>query len=116
MTISLYMDHHVPSAIASGLRQRAVDVLTAAEDGTAALDDEQLLDRAMLLERALFSEDRDLLAIAHQRQRMGREFAGLVYAHQLSISIGQAVRDLELVAKVLDPNDIRNRVEYLPLS
>jgi len=110
------MDQHVPSAITSGLRQRAVDVLTAAEDGTAALDDELLLDRALLLGRALFSEDRDLLAIANQRQKSGREFAGVVYAHQLSISIGQAVRDLELIAKVLDPNDLRNRVEYLPYS
>ncbi len=27
---------------------------------------------------------------------------------------GQAVRDLELLAKVLDPGDMRNRVEYIP--
>jgi len=37
-----------------------------------------------------------------------------VYAHQLAISIGQAVRDLELVAKILDPGDMQNRVEYIP--
>jgi hypothetical protein len=36
--------------------------------------------------------------------------------HQLAISIGQAIHDLELLAKVLDPGDIRNRVEYLPYS
>jgi Domain of unknown function (DUF5615) len=108
------MDQHVPSAITAGLRQRGVDILTADEDGTAALDDDLLLDRATLLGRVLFSQDEDLLVIAHQRQQTGREFAGVVYAHQLAISVGQAVRDLELIAKALDPDDMRNRVEYLP--
>jgi hypothetical protein len=108
------MDHHVPSAITAGLRKRGVDVLTAEEDGSAALEDDPLLDRATSLGRVLFSQDEDLLAIAHQRLLSGREFAGVVYSHQLSISIGQAIRDLELIAKALDPGDMRNRVEYLP--
>jgi hypothetical protein len=47
--LSLYMDHHVPSAITAGLRLRAVDVLTVAEDGSAMLEDEPLLDRATSL-------------------------------------------------------------------
>ena len=46
----------------------------------------------------------------------GPAFSGVVYAHQLGISIGQAVRDLELIAKILDPDDMQNRVEYLPYS
>jgi hypothetical protein len=114
--LALYMDHHVPSAIAAGLRKRGVDVLTAEEDGGASLPDDELLDRTTLLGRVLFSQDEDLLVIAHQRQQAGRDFAGVAYAHQLAISIGQAVRDLELMAKVLDPADMRNRVEYLPYA
>jgi hypothetical protein len=110
------MDHHVPSAITAGLRQRGVDVLTADEDGSATLDDDPLLDRATSLGRVLFSQDQDLLAIEHRRLQTGAAFAGVVYAHQLGISIGQAVRDLELIAKILDPNDMQNRVEYLPYS
>jgi hypothetical protein len=112
----LYMDHHVPSAITAGLRRRGVDVLTAEEDGSAALEDDPLLDRATSLGRVLFSQDEDLLAIAQQRLQTARAFAGVVYAHQLAISVGQAVRDLELAAKVLDLDDMRNRVEYLPYS
>ena len=65
MTLRLYMDHHVPFAITVGLRQRGVDVLTAEDDGTATLDDDPLLERATSLGRALFSQDADLLAIAH---------------------------------------------------
>src|SRR5437879_7135401 len=108
------MDHHVPSAITAGLRRRGVDVITAAEDGSAMLDDEALLERASSLGRVLFSQDEDLLAIAQHRLQSRRDFSGVVYAHQLAISIGQAVRDLELIANVLEPADMQNRVEYLP--
>src|SRR5262249_42740087 len=114
--VSLYMDHHVPSAIPAGLRKRGVDVLTAEQDGSASLDDNPLLDRATSLGRVLFSQDMDLLAIAQQRLQTGRDFAGVVYAQQLGILVGQGIRDLELVAKALDPVDMRNRVEYLPYS
>jgi hypothetical protein len=55
------------------------------------------------------------LAIAHRHQRAGHPFAGLIYGHQLDLSIGQAVRDLALIAQVYDPDDLRDRVEYLPL-
>lgn len=116
MTVPLYMDHHVPAAITAGLRQRGVDVVTALEDGAAMFDDDALLARATSLGRALFSQDEDLLAIAHQWLQAGRGFAGVVYAHQMAISIGQAVRDRELLANALDPADMQNKVEYLPYS
>jgi hypothetical protein len=60
------MDHHVPSAVTAGLRQRGVDVVTSAEDGSDTLDDDALLDRATSLGRVLYSQDQDLLVIAHQ--------------------------------------------------
>ncbi len=114
--VTLYMDHHVPVAITEGLRMRDVDVLTAEEDGTARLEDELLLDRTTSLGRALYSQDEDFLAITRRWLQAGRDFAGLVYAPQLAISIGQAVRDLELIVKVLDASEMRNRVEYIPYS
>ncbi|HZW31537.1 MAG TPA: DUF5615 family PIN-like protein [Isosphaeraceae bacterium] len=115
MGIKLDMDHHVDAAITAGLRRRGVDVLTCQQDGTTTWDDERLLDRATRLGRVLFSQDDDLLAIAHQWPRTNRSFAGLGYSHQLDLSIGQAVRDLEWIAGVYDPDDTRDRVEYLPL-
>jgi uncharacterized protein DUF5615 len=115
MSVELYMDHHVDTAVTEGLRRRAVDVLTCRDDGTTTWDDERLLERATQLGRVLFSQDDDLLAIAHQWQLTNRSFAGLVYGHQLDLSIGQAIRDLELIATVYDPDDMRDRVEYLPL-
>ena len=65
MSVPLYMDHHVPRAITEGLRRRGVDVVTAEEDGTQRLEDPDLLDRATELGRPLFSQDRHLLAEAH---------------------------------------------------
>lgn len=110
------MDHHVPRAITTGLRLRGVDVITSLEDGTSKLDDPELLDRAGEMERVLFTQDDDLLAEATKRQRSGIPFMGVIYAHQLRISIGACVEDLEIIAKAGEPMDLENRVEYLPLT
>jgi hypothetical protein len=109
------MDQHIPGPITTELRHRGIDVMTAHEDGAAELDDEVLLERAIHLGRVLFSQDRDLLIITHHWLETGREFSGLIYAHQLNITIGRAVRDLELLAQVLDPTDMHNHIEFLPL-
>ena len=115
MAIDLYMDHHVPRAITIGLRLRGVDVLTAYEDGASELDDPDLLDRASELERVLFTMDDDLLVEAAARQSQDVAFGGVIYAHQLRISIGTCVRNLELIAKAGEPEDLRDRVQFLPL-
>jgi hypothetical protein len=94
---------------------RGVDVLTAQTDGTAQLDDASLLDRARQMGRVLFTRDNDLLAEAASRQRAGIPFAGVIYAHQLRVTIGQCVQDLEIIAKCGEPADLANRVEHLPL-
>jgi hypothetical protein len=69
----------------------------------------------MNLQRVLFSQDEDLLALAHTYQAAGKFFSGLVYAHQMRVSIGRCVRDLELIATVLERKEVENRVEFLPL-
>ena len=68
MSLSFYLDHHVPVAIAVGLRQRK-----------------------------------------------HRDFAGMVYGHQLRVTIGGAVHDVALIATLISLVDMRNRVEFLPL-
>ena len=115
MSVALYCDVHVRRAVTEGLRLREVDVLTAQEDGAATMDDPVLLDWAMALGRVVFTQDEDFLREAHRRQETGEAFAGVVYAHQLNVTIGQCVSDLELIAKVYEPEDLANRVEYLPL-
>ena len=115
MPIAFYMDHHVPRAITVGLQLRSVDVITAYEDESHELDDAELLDRASTLERVLFTRDDDLLAEATKRQRAGIPFRGVVYAHQLQVSIGTCVEDLEIIAKAGEPDNLMNCVQFLPL-
>ena len=109
------MDVHIPHAVGVALRLRGVDVLTAQEDGADQFQDAALLDRATEIGRVLFSQDDDLLREATRRQRSGKHFSGVLYAHQLNITIGHCVEDLELIARVSDPIEWINRVEYLPL-
>ena len=79
------------------------------EDGAERLPDPALLDRALV------SQDEDLLHQATPRQSVGEEFAGVVFAKQGRVSIGQIVQDLSLVAEVCEPADLLNKLECLPL-
>lgn len=88
MALRLYLNHNVPRAVAEGLALRDVDVLTAYADGSHESLDPILLDRATELGRVLVSMDDDLLKEAARRQKAGIDFAGVLYGHQLSCSIG----------------------------
>jgi hypothetical protein len=116
MAISLYMDVHIPQAISDQLRRRGVDVLTAIDDEANQLPDEKLLERATQLNRVLFTQDIRFRALAESWQREGNPFAGLIFGHQLSGTIGQFVGDLELIAQASDPEEWRNVVDYIPFK
>ena len=109
------MDEHIHKGITDGLRQRGVDVLTVQEDGRTGTPDPLVLDRATELQRIIFTQDQDFLAEANRRQVEGMSFAGVIYAHQRLVTIGNCIRDLEIIAKASDPEDLANCVQYLPL-
>jgi len=113
--IAFYMNQHVPRAITEGLRIRGVDVITAYEDGASEMGDPELMNRATELGRVLFTQDDDLLAEAVARQRKGVTFSGVIYAHQMRVSIGKCIHDLDLIAKAGEIEDVANRVQFLPL-
>jgi predicted nuclease of predicted toxin-antitoxin system len=115
VTISHYVDENVPLAITKGLRRRGIDILTVQEDERRGFPDPILLDRAMVLGRVMFSQDEDFPIEAARRQAEGIDFAGVIYARQTAVSVGDCVRDLELIAKVAEPEDFFNQIQYLPL-
>ena len=115
MSIALYMDVHVREAVTLELRRRGVDVLMAKEDNANKFEDAMLLDRAIELGRVLFTQDDDFLAEAKERNQRAESFAGVIYAHQQDITTGQTIRDLQLMAEVYEPEDMLDRVEFLPL-
>jgi hypothetical protein len=115
LSIALYFDENVPRAVALGLRLRGVDVITVQDDNRIGIDDRLLLDRATELRRPLFSQDEDLLAEARLRQKAGAYFSGVIYAPQPRVTIGICVRDLHLIAEVMNAKELENQVEFIPL-
>ena len=109
------MDENVSRAITVGLRQRGIDVVTTQEDGRMGAPDDEILSRSTELGRALFSQDDDLLRETTKRQIEGVHFSGVIYAHQLRITIGECIHDLELVAQATEPDELVDSVLHLPL-
>ena len=108
------MDQHVPRAFTEGLRLRGVDVITAYEDGASRMEDSKLLDRAKEMGHVLFTQDDDLPAEAARRQRKGVSFSGVIYAHQMKVSIGKCIQDLDLIAAFeIEPVFVFNTEEHL---
>ncbi|OHE80982.1 MAG: hypothetical protein A2107_02640 [Verrucomicrobia bacterium GWF2_62_7] len=116
MSLRLYMDVHVRKPVTTALRMRAVNVLTAQDDHGEQFEDPALLDRALQRGRVLFTQDDDLLVEAAARQRRSQPFAGVIYAHQQNITVRQTIEDLELLAKACEPEELANRVVFLPLK
>lgn len=115
MAVRFYMDAHVRGEVTEQLRLRGVDVLTAQEDGRDRTPDNELLRRAHELGRVLVTQDHRFRAMAEEWQATGEEFSGLAFANQNSVSIGQLVNDLYLIAEASEPDEWRNWVQYLPL-
>ncbi len=115
MAVLFYMDVHIPMAITRQLRLRGVDVVTATEEGTNTLADHALLELASGQGRVMFTHDIRFKALAEDWQRAGKPFAGLIYGHAEGASIGQYVRDLELIAQATEPEEWTGQIAQLPL-
>jgi hypothetical protein len=115
MTVAFYMDEHIHLAITLGLRLRDVDVLTVQEDNRIGISDLLILERASELRRVIFTQDQDFLVEADRRQVEGIHFSGVIYAHRRMTTIGECIRDLEIIAKASELEDLTNCVQYLPL-
>src|SRR5262245_16523887 len=108
-TIRFHLDEHVPLAVAEGLRRRGIDVTTAADAGLLGAEDVEHLAFALSQGRVVFTSDEDYLALNDQ----GVEHAGIAYCHQQRRSIGDIIRALQLIWDILEPEDIKQRVEFI---
>jgi hypothetical protein len=55
------------------------------------------------------------LVEASRRERRGDWFSGVEFGRPQDVGWGSCIDDLETCAKVGQPEDFANRVEYLPL-
>ena len=107
--IRFYFDQHIPAAVAQGLRQRGIDVLTARDTGRCGLRDIDQLQFATNDSRVMVTFDRDYIALAAS----GLQHAGIVWRPATKYSIGQLIYALLLVHGVLERDEMRNHIEYL---
>lgn len=107
--LRFFFDQHVFGAVAGGLRQHGIDVLTAQDAGRCGLSDPEQLAFATAQARVMVTFDSDYLAL-HQA---GVDHAGIAWCPATKHSIGRLIQALLLLHGVLDQDAMRNHVEYL---
>ncbi len=108
-TIRFHLDEHVPHAVAEGLRRLGIAVTTTADASLFGAADADQIAYGLAQGRVILSQDDDFLVLA----AAGTPHAGVVYCHQNTRSIGQIIRALELLWEVYEPDEKRNRVEFI---
>ena len=113
MALRIYLDESVPTAIADGLRRYGVDAWSARDAGNRGWSDEEQLAYASREKAVLFTHDNDFFRLAHRWERHGKEYWGILYAAAKRFSIGECIFRLMDFAVHLDPEEMRNRMDFL---
>ena len=108
-TIRFHLDENCDPRIAAGLALHGVAVTTTPQAGLLQASDAEQLGYAVAERRVIVTQDTDFLRIA----AAGQEHAGIVFYPDQGRSIGQVIRDLLLIWEVYEPEEMRNRVEFL---
>jgi hypothetical protein len=105
---SFLTEEHIPNAVAIGLRARGVDASTAAEAKQLGASDAALLAFARMDRRILITADPDHLRL----HANGVPHAGILFAPP-DAAIGLLIGGAMLVAEVMSPDEMLDRVEFL---
>jgi predicted nuclease of predicted toxin-antitoxin system len=108
-SIRFHLDENCDPRIATGLRFRGIDVTTTVEAGLLQATDEDQVAHAVNQGRVVFTQDADFLRL----HAAGHQYPGIAYCHPESRSLGEIIRRLVLIWEVYDPEEMKDRVEYL---
>ena len=109
MAIKYHLDEHIAPAIATGLRQRGIDVTTTLDQGLGGASDAQQLAFALSRDRVLVTCDSDFLVLA----AAGAAHSGIVFWPVKHRRLGQVVLDLVMLARVASSEAMVGRIEFL---
>src|SRR5262245_29010068 len=115
--LRLLTDEDVHGDIIAGLRRRqpALDLVRAQDVGLRHTPDPDILEWASRQGRVVVSVDKKTLAAAAwDRVARGFPMPGVAILRTV-LTIGQAINELELIAIVGNPEDLKNQVIYLPV-
>jgi predicted nuclease of predicted toxin-antitoxin system len=107
--VRFQLDEHMPNGLAVALRQRGIDVLTAAEAGLRGRPDAEYLARGRSEGRVVVTQDRDFFRL----HRLDTAHAGIAYCAQGARSIAQMADALELLHAALDASEMVGRLEFM---
>lgn len=107
--IRFLLDEHVPRAIARGLRNRGVEVLTVGDADLLSATDELIVEYAFTEGYVIFTQDEDFLRIHSQNV----EHAGIVYSKQGRRTFGELVQFLKLIADCITEEEMVGAIEYV---
>jgi hypothetical protein len=107
--IRFYLDENVPIAVATQLKRRNIEAVTVRDLGVLGDSDINHLHRATEMGLVLCTHDSDYVELAAG----GVDHSGIVFGQQHRHGIGDWVRFLELVHAAYEPDEMRNRIEYI---
>jgi predicted nuclease of predicted toxin-antitoxin system len=108
--MKIYADENVESSVIEGLRRRGIEVISALELGYLSKPDDFHIKKAYEMKAVILTHDIDFLRIA---SRPDFNHSGIIFSHPEKISIGQCIREVELITKILTEKDMVNHIEFL---
>src|SRR5947199_4887908 len=115
--LRLLTDEDVHGDIVHGLRRRqpTLDLVRVHDVGLRYTPDPIILEWAAQQGRVVVSVDKKTLAVdAWDRVARGLPMPGVAIL-RIVLSIGQAIKELEIIACAGNPDDFRDQVIYLPI-
>ncbi len=106
--IRFFLDEHISKAIAKGLRQRGVDVLTCAEAGRLTASDLEHLHFSKANGFVIVTADNDFLA----HHSNGVQHSGIAFLPK-PMPVGVVINALLLIYEVFEPAEMDGHVEFL---
>ena len=111
--MNFYADENIESAIIDGLRRRGITIQSVQEAGKSGLPDETQLQYAKSIGAILITRDTDFLILCEQWKQQGISFPGLLFIPSKRISIGDCIREIELLGCMLNSENMLNHIEFL---
>ncbi len=115
--LRLLSDENVHDGILQGLLQLdpALDMVRAVDVGLGNTDDLVILDWALRERRVIITGDLNtMVGFAYGRIAVGEHIQG-VLALKENAPFGRVIDDIHLAAHVYEEDELRDRVEYVPL-
>lgn len=112
------MDENIEPAITRGLlRLRPnIDIVTVQQSGLNGYPDREILAWAAANSRIVVSKDRSTMgAEAELRIEQGERMTGLLLIRP-DVGHGEVIRALELYHACVNPDEMENLIEYIPLD